>query len=473
MDALLISPDHLAQLEEHLLLMRRLLSESVPPARRRGWLTEQCRRRGDDERELWRALARYRQIGAAGLLTADRPRPTRFGRSHELVREGVLTRLIDTPRCVLGEFGPLAQLWEQLPDAVVEAFIERLHLVEMLLDPLLPEADKQADRRRYREQHAVGERTIRGFLQRYRKRGPRRPAARSAPHHRSRLLVAPCSCGASAAPSASMAKSSCTAISTRSPASPMAPSSRSASIPTTSLRLPSTTHKASSSRPPAPPSRSPRRSPTCPQNPPPSRRRYRPPPVPGSPACASSITPRCATAPRPRSPDFSPPPTTTTTRSTTMPMHDRVLAFFGFSRLPFGKHLQPADTFLSGAHQEALSRLSFGVADEDLLLLSGPIGCGKSVALAAFVAALDGNRYTPLYVRGSGLSASALVKAVLEGLKIDPPFFSGQASQLFFKTIPELNRKPVVIINDAQDLAATAITAIKSMVLCRPTEYAA
>ena len=31
--------------------------------------------------------------------------------------------------------------WEQLPDAVVEAFIERLHLVEMLLDPLLPEAD--------------------------------------------------------------------------------------------------------------------------------------------------------------------------------------------------------------------------------------------------------------------------------------------------------------------------------------------
>ena len=65
--------NHLAQLEEHLLLMRRLLSESVPPARRRGWLTEQCRRRGDDERELWRALARYRQIGAAGLLTADRP----------------------------------------------------------------------------------------------------------------------------------------------------------------------------------------------------------------------------------------------------------------------------------------------------------------------------------------------------------------------------------------------------------------
>ena len=147
-----------------------------------------------------------------------------------------------------------------------------------------------------------------------------------------------------------------------------------------------------------------------------------------------------------------------------MPMHDQVLAFFGFSRLPFGKHLKPADIFPSETHQEALSRLSFGVADEDLLLLTGPIGCGKSVALAAFVAALDTNRYTPLYVRGSGLSAAGLVKAVLEELKIDPPFFSGRASQLFFKIIPELNKKPIVIIDDAQDLAPTALTAIKSMV---------
>ena len=147
-----------------------------------------------------------------------------------------------------------------------------------------------------------------------------------------------------------------------------------------------------------------------------------------------------------------------------MPMHDQVLTLFGFSHLPFGKHLTPADTFPSSAHQEALSRLSFGVADEDLLLLSGPIGCGKSVALAAFVAALDRNRYTPLYVRGCGLSAAALVKAILEGLKIDPPFFSSQASQLFFKTIPELHKKPVVIIDDAQDLAATALTTIKAMV---------
>ena len=68
------------------------------------------------------------------------------------------------------------------------------------------------------------------------------------------------------------------------------------------------------------------------------------------------------------------------------------------------------------------------------------------------------------YVRGAGLSAAGLVKTILHELKIDPPFFTGQASQLFFKTIPELHKKPVVIIDDAQDLAAAALTAIKSMV---------
>ena len=144
-----------------------------------------------------------------------------------------------------------------------------------------------------------------------------------------------------------------------------------------------------------------------------------------------------------------------------MQMHDHVLSFFGFSRLPFGKHLQPADTFPSTAHQEALPPL-LRLADEDLLLLTGPIGCGKH--LAAFVSELDGNRYRPLYVRGAGLSEAQLYKAILDELKIDPPFFAGQAKQLFFKTIPELTKKPLVILDDAHDLAATALTAIKNMV---------
>ena len=148
MDVVLVSADHVAQLEEHLLLMRRILSESVPPARRRGWLLEHCRRRGDDEREQWRALARYRQPGAAGLLSADRPRGTNFRRQDELARERVLRLLIDTPSCGLGEFQQLAQLLELLGDRL--AFLCSW-VLELFLEPqprLQSEADQSGGGRR-------------------------------------------------------------------------------------------------------------------------------------------------------------------------------------------------------------------------------------------------------------------------------------------------------------------------------------
>ena len=82
MDALLVSPDRLAQLEEQLLLIHRILTEPTPPPRRRGWLLEHSRRTGADERELWRALAGYRSSDARALLGADHTRgcciPRRF-----------------------------------------------------------------------------------------------------------------------------------------------------------------------------------------------------------------------------------------------------------------------------------------------------------------------------------------------------------------------------------------------------------
>ena len=85
----------MARLEEHLLLIRRMLREPAPPVRRRSWLLEQCRRRGDDERDLWRALARYRLGGAAGLLTGAWRRQTAFGGQDALLRERLLTLLLD------------------------------------------------------------------------------------------------------------------------------------------------------------------------------------------------------------------------------------------------------------------------------------------------------------------------------------------------------------------------------------------
>jgi len=145
------------------------------------------------------------------------------------------------------------------------------------------------------------------------------------------------------------------------------------------------------------------------------------------------------------------------------PMHERVLSHFGFSRLPFSKQLSVKDLFASASHKEALARLAFGLTTEDLLLLTGAVGCGKSLALMSFVDQLDANCYHPVYVRATGLSEGQLFKTILEGLRIEAPFFSSHARRLFFSSIPQLPRKPVVLLDDAQDLPQPTLRALKSM----------
>ena len=162
MDAILVSPHQVARLEEHLLLIRRLLQEPAPPPRRRGWLLEQCRRTGDDERDLWLALARYRQAGAAGLLTGTWRRQTAFGPQDAQVRERLWTLLLDTPPYLLEQFGLLAPLLQELADRlsflcswVLELFLdpdtprhsEADHL-EVVLDVLLHKLAEEVERLR-------------------------------------------------------------------------------------------------------------------------------------------------------------------------------------------------------------------------------------------------------------------------------------------------------------------------------------
>jgi len=131
--------------------------------------------------------------------------------------------------------------------------------------------------------------------------------------------------------------------------------------------------------------------------------------------------------------------------------------FYGFIRMPFDKDFESPDAFQSPSLANAVAMLVFGVESEDILLVSGPIGSGKSVAIRSFIAALDPNRFAPIYLRGLGLSASDLVKSVLLSLLIEPPYNYAKARALYFKSVAEHSHKPVVIIDDAQDMKESAL----------------
>jgi type II secretory pathway predicted ATPase ExeA len=144
-------------------------------------------------------------------------------------------------------------------------------------------------------------------------------------------------------------------------------------------------------------------------------------------------------------------------------MHKSVLDFFGFSRLPFSKSLAPKELFPAHSYTEAYARLEYGIGSEDFLLLTGPIGVGKSVVLAALMHCLDSNLYTPIYIRGNNLGEGELYKAILVALDRQPPRYTQPARALFFSVVSELSRKPIALIDDAQEMKDAALLSLKSL----------
>jgi type II secretory pathway predicted ATPase ExeA len=144
-------------------------------------------------------------------------------------------------------------------------------------------------------------------------------------------------------------------------------------------------------------------------------------------------------------------------------MRDAILTHYGFSHLPFGKDIADENIFPTEELSRSSAMLELGIESEDVMLLSGPIGCGKSLILRHGLAHIDSNRYQPIYLRGNICGEGELVKALLRGLKIEPPHSLGKAKPAFFQAVEEGSRKPVVVLDDAQDVAEEALISIKAL----------
>ncbi len=145
-------------------------------------------------------------------------------------------------------------------------------------------------------------------------------------------------------------------------------------------------------------------------------------------------------------------------------MHKLMIDYYGFQTMPFSKDIATKDLFPTAAHTDALGMLGLAAGKEDVVLLTGEIGIGKSVVLRSFLHELDENRHMPLYIRGSSLSIAQLYKYSLAGLNIAPPYTATSARILFFRKVPELSKKPLIVIDDAQDLPDSTLAEIKSLV---------
>src|SRR2546421_10395310 len=95
---------------------------------------------------------------------------------------------------------------------------------------------------------------------------------------------------------------------------------------------------------------------------------------------------------------------------------DRLRAHYGFTRMPFGKDLAPGMLHAHAAHGEAVARISWGISEQAIGVISGECGAGKTVAARAAVAAPDASRHTLLYPRTPGVGLRRVFTTIITRL---------------------------------------------------------
>ena len=70
-------------------------------------------------------------------------------------------------------------------------------------------------------------------------------------------------------------------------------------------------------------------------------------------------------------------------------MMHKLISYYGFSRMPFGRDLAPGMLHRHTAHNEAVARIGWCIAERRIGVITGEVGAGKTVAVRAATAALD------------------------------------------------------------------------------------
>lgn len=127
-------------------------------------------------------------------------------------------------------------------------------------------------------------------------------------------------------------------------------------------------------------------------------------------------------------------------------------AFYGLRDKPFRKTPDPRYLYLNEAYEEALERLTFAVEEVELALLTGEVGCGKTLLTRALVDRL-GDRYEVGMILNPRLSPRQFLRMVAGELGVAGPRF--HASDLLDQVherlleLDEKGRAALLVVDEA------------------------
>jgi type II secretory pathway predicted ATPase ExeA len=146
---------------------------------------------------------------------------------------------------------------------------------------------------------------------------------------------------------------------------------------------------------------------------------------------------------------------------------DRLRVHYGFERMPFAKNIASGMLHAHHAHQQAVARIGWCVAERQIGVITGECGAGKTVAARAAVQALDSSRHTILYLGTPGVGLRGLYATIVTGLGGTPRFHCSalipQAQELLAVESAERSKQVVVIVDEAHLLDAECLEGLRCL----------
>jgi general secretion pathway protein A len=162
---------------------------------------------------------------------------------------------------------------------------------------------------------------------------------------------------------------------------------------------------------------------------------------------------------QPSPPPPHPPPASTPTSPAAAPAGKRNLSYefyWGFSELPFENVPDPKFYFPTAMHEEALHRLLYGIQTrKGALMLTGEIGCGKTLLSRELSLHLAGQQYDVAVIANPSFGVEDFLTEVLYQLGIEPTKTKVKLLHLLNERLLDnykRGKQTVVVIDEAQTI---------------------
>jgi len=129
--------------------------------------------------------------------------------------------------------------------------------------------------------------------------------------------------------------------------------------------------------------------------------------------------------------------------------------FFDMTATPFTNTISVESLYLSERIKDTLGRLVYAAEGNRFAVVTAGVGIGKSTLIRKFVATLNPERYTVLYLSDSRLTPRWFYTGLLDQLGIEAKFYRGDAKRQLHRQlaiIREVHHKSVVAVIDEAHL---------------------